>query len=204
MLKPERPIAILFKEIHEGSQPAFDELFLNYYNKLSAFAQQYIKQRERAEEITSELFVKLWLKRRDLAHIVNPEMYLYVSVKNASLNQLRSISKYNMFSADDKENMLSQNTDHLGWDMEKKELTLKLDQAVEALPQQRKIIFKLVKENGLKSKEVAQILGISTRTVENQMYKAVKTLADTITPYLGYNPQKTRFRKQLMYLLIFF
>jgi len=204
MLKPERPIAILFKEIHEGSQPAFDELFLNYYNKLSAFAQQYIKQRERAEEITSELFVKLWLKRRDLAHIVNPEMYLYVSVKNASLNQLRSISKYNMFSADDKENMLSQNTDHLGWDMEKKELTLKLDQAVEALPQQRKIIFKLVKENGLKSKEVAQILGISTRTVENQMYKAVKALADAITPYLGYNPQKTRFRKQLMYLLIFF
>ena len=204
MLKPERPIAILFKEIHEGSQPAFDELFLNYYNKLSAFAQQYIKQRERAEEITSELFVKLWLKRRDLAHIVNPEMYLYVSVKNASLNQLRSISKYNMFSADDKENMLSQNTDHLGWDMEKKELTLKLDQAVEALPQQRKIIFKLVKENGLKSKEVAQILGISTRTVENQMYKAVKALADAITPYLGYNPQKARFRKQLMYLLIFF
>jgi len=34
MLKPERPIAILFKEVHEGSQPAFDELFLNYYNRL--------------------------------------------------------------------------------------------------------------------------------------------------------------------------
>jgi RNA polymerase sigma-70 factor (ECF subfamily) len=204
MLKPERPIAILFKEIHEGSQPAFDELFLNYYNKLSAFAQQYIKQRERAEEITSELFVKLWLKRTDLAHIVNPEVYLYVSIKNASLNQLRSISKYNMHSVDDKESMPSQNTDHIEWGMERKELTLKLNEAVEALPQQRKIIFKLVKENGLKSREVAQILGISTRTVENQMYKAVKALADIITPYLGYNPQKTRFRKQMMSLLIFF
>jgi RNA polymerase sigma-70 factor (ECF subfamily) len=204
MLKPERPIAILFNEIHEGSQPAFDELFLNYYNKLSAFAQQYIKQRERAEEITSELFVKLWLKRTDLAHIVNPEVYLYVSIKNASLNQLRSISKYNMHSVDDKESMPSQNTDHIEWGMERKELTLKLNEAVEALPQQRKIIFKLVKENGLKSREVAQILGISTRTVENQMYKAVKALADIITPYLGYNPQKTRFRKQMMSLLIFF
>ena len=75
MLKPERPIAILFKEVHEGSQPAFDELFLNYYNKLVAFAQQYVKQRQRAEEITSDLFVKLWVKRRDLAHIINPEVY---------------------------------------------------------------------------------------------------------------------------------
>jgi RNA polymerase sigma-70 factor (family 1) len=202
MLKPERPIAILFKEVHEGSQPAFDELFLNYYNKLVAFAQQYVKQRQRAEEITSDLFVKLWVKRRDLAHIINPEVYLYVSIKNASLNQLRNISKYNIFSFDDKESMPSQSS--LEWGMERKELTLKLNQAIDALPQQRKIIFKLIKENGLKCREVAQILDISTRTVENQIYKTVRALADALTPYLGYNPQKSKFGKQMMYLLIFF
>jgi RNA polymerase sigma factor (sigma-70 family) len=92
----------------------------------------------------------------------------------------------------------------LEWGMERKELTLKLNQAIDALPQQRKIIFKLIKENGLKCREVAQILDISTRTVENQMYKTVRALADALTPYLGYNPQKSKFGKQMMYLLIFF
>ena len=204
MLKPERPIAILFKDIHEGSQPAFDELFLNYYNRLAAFALQYVKQREYAEEITSELFVKLWLKRSDLTHILNPEVYLYISVKNAALNHLRGINKYPILSVDDIKNNFSANTDNSESGLERKELAIKLSQAVEALPEQRRIIFKLIKENGLKSREVAQILNISVRTVENQMYKAVKSLADTLTPYLGYNPQKSKPGKQMISLLIFF
>ena len=203
MPKPERPITILFKEIYEGSQPAFDELFFNYYTRLTAFAQTYVKQWEYAEEITSELFVKLWLKRKELSGILNPQVYLYISIRNASLNQLRATRKYTIIPVDSEEPESLLGPGNSGSDLEKKELILKLNQAVEALPEQRKIIFKLVKENGLKCKEVAQILNISTRTVESQMYKAVKTLADALTPYLGYNPQKRISGKQMMSFLFF-
>ena len=70
--------------------------------------------------------------------------------------------------------------------------------AVEALPEQRRINYRLIKQDELKSKEVAQILNISVRTVENQMYKAVKSLADAISSYLGYHPQKRISKKQAL------
>ena len=73
-----------------------------------------------------------------------------------------------------------------------------LNGAVAALPEQRRLIFRLVKEQGLKSNAVAEILGISVRTVENQLYKAVKTLADSISAYLGYHPQAKTSRKQAL------
>jgi RNA polymerase sigma factor (sigma-70 family) len=119
------------------------------------------------------------------------------------LNQLRSFSKRTNIPVEEEKHQPSLNPHNSGSDLERKELALKLNKAVEALPEQRKIIFRLVKENGLKCREVAQILNISRRTVENQMFKAVKTLADALTPYLGYNPQKRISGKQMMSFLFF-
>ena len=82
-------IELLFLRIHDGDQAAFDELFKAYHPKLLAFATNYIKQLESAEEVTCELFVTLWIKRASLLKVNNPEVYLYVSVKNACLNLIR-------------------------------------------------------------------------------------------------------------------
>ena len=82
--------------------------------------------------------------------------------------------------------------------IEESELTKILDQAIAALPDQRRIIFKLVKEEGLKCKAVAEILDISVRTVENQLYKAVSILADAVSGYLGYHPQTKISKKQAL------
>lgn len=199
MQKPERSIVMLFKEIHEGMETAFNELFLTYYDRLVAFSVQYVKQQECAEEITSELFVKLWLRRNTLPDILNPEVYLYVAIKNASLNYLRGSKKNNGPLLDRiEEATVLPLGDYPGPELETKELTRKLDEAIAALPEQRRIIFRLIKEDGLKCREVARILNISVRTVENQMYKAVKNLADAISPYLGYHPQKKISKKQAL------
>lgn len=88
--------------------------------------------------------------------------------------------------------------------MDDRELARLLDLAITFLPEQRKIIFRLVKEQGLKSNAVAEILGISVRTVENQLYKAVKTLANSISGYLGYHPQAKISRKQIVSALSLF
>jgi len=207
MPKTQRPLTVIFQEIHQGDQIAFNELFLLYYDRLVVFAIQYVKQEAFAEEITSELFVKLWLKRDRLLQVSNPEVYLYVAVKNAALNHLRSLKKHQVLTDEAEGFAMESIPDGGDLVMERKELYNMLNRAVAALPEQRRIIFKLIKEDGLRCREVARILDLSTRTVESQMYKAVKTLADQLAPYLGYHPQKQFSRKQVfskLPLFIFF
>lgn len=194
-MSEKEKIKLLFQEIDLENREAFNDLFTTYYWRLVAFAKQYTKQLESAEEITAELFVKLWLKRSQLSAIQNPEIYLYVSVKNASLNFIRSKKRQIAVAMED-EAITEEGAGYYS-QLEDKELVKLLDAAVSSLPEQRKIIFKLIKEDGLKTSAVAQILGLSKRTVENQLYKAVKTLADKISDYLGYHPQAKTSKKQL-------
>lgn len=199
MLEKKEKILSLFSEIQNGNKLAFNELFLLYYARLLAFAKQYTKNQESAEEITSELFVKIWLKRTGLSSILNPEVYLFIAIKNACLNVIRSEKKrFMFFNEQSNDQLVEKIADEGGVKMEDKELKKLLDLAVNSLPDQRKIIFKLVKEDGLKAQEVASILGISVRTVENQLYKAIKTLAESISDYIGYHPQKKISRKQAL------
>lgn len=199
MLEKESKIISLFSKIQCGDQLAFNELFNHYYPKLIAFAQQYTKQLERAEEITSELFVKIWLKRQALDQVQNPEVYLYISIKNACLNLIRSDKRrINLLPEEDGKALAERMHGHALNTIEDKELLKLLDAAVSSLPEQRKLIFKLIKEDGLKPIAIAQILGISKRTVENQLYKAVKTLAEAISSYLGYHPQAKAAKKQAL------
>lgn len=201
MPKIEKRIVQLFNEIQSGNKTAFNELFNTHYNKLVAFAKQYTKQSESAEEITSELFVNLWLKRNTLGSVLNPEVYLYVSIKNACLNLLRSNKKSATLFLDDDKHAYQYEISDKQSTIDDKELLKLLDAAVASLPEQRRIIFKLIKEDSLKATAVAEILGLSKRTVENQLYKAVKTLADAISGYLGYHPQSKIGRNQAISLL---
>ncbi len=198
MQESKQQVINLFQQIHEGNRAAFNELFLLYYDRLIGFARQYTKQSENAEEIVSELFVKIWMKRDDLVNILNPEVYLFVSVKNAGLNLIRSNKKRKLLFPEEVEAAPEKIGSDNNTVIETKELSIFLDQAVNNLPEQRRIIFKLIKEEGLKSKQVAEILSISNRTVENQLYKAVKTLADVVSGYLGYHPQHQISKKQAL------
>ncbi len=191
-------IELLFKEIQNGNQVAFDELFMHYHDQLLSFAKQYVKQQETAEEITSELFVKIWLNRATLSKVLHPEVYLFVAVKNACLNLLRANKKrQQVFTETPDEPSLAAHIQHHNL-MEEKELFQLLNQAVAALPEQRRLVFKLIKEQGLKTAAVAELLGISKRTVENQLYKAIKTLAESISGYLGYHPQNKISKTQAL------
>ncbi|RZJ50357.1 MAG: RNA polymerase sigma-70 factor [Chryseobacterium sp.] len=193
MSEKEGKILSLFRAIEKGNKTAFDELFLLYHAKLISLARHYVNSQEDAEEITSEMFIKLWLKRENLSYVSHPEAYLFILVKNACLNHIRSEKKRKLiFSPSQTEDIANYHAVSNTCDPE---LFLLLDNAVAALPQQRKIIFKLIKEEGLKSKVVAEIMDISVRTVENQLYKAVKSLADTLSGYLGYHPQAKKREK---------
>jgi RNA polymerase sigma-70 factor (family 1) len=189
---------ILVNNICKNDKQAFNDLFLTYYEKLVQFAFHFLNKTEVAEDIVADIFSNIWMKPGKLSGVYNVEAYLYTSVKNACFDQLRREQK-NIQTVD----LLTENLSLSDLPMETKELKTLLKNAIAALPEQRRLVFVLVKEHGRKNVEVAEILGISVRTVENQLYKAVKTLANEISRYLGYNPQNPQRNQKGLHLFFF-
>jgi RNA polymerase sigma-70 factor (ECF subfamily) len=145
----------------------------------------YVHSREAAEEIVSDVFVKIWNRRAELEKITNLEVYLFVAVKNHSLNYLDQYSSLRI-SPINEETGIAELTNSVDPEktMEWKEILFRMDQEVSRLPDQCRRIFKLIKEEGFKYKDVAEILNISPRTVETQLFRAMKRLNEVIGPYM--------------------
>jgi len=164
----------------ENHDLAFKKLYLEFFPKLLTFATTYTKDRQEAEIITDDVFLKLWANRSNLSAIKNFRFYLFVSTKNACLNYLKKNGKFSFSSIEDCE------IDILGiaQSPEQKKISderlLQIKDAINELPPKCKIIFVLVKENGLKYNEVAELLNISVKTVETQMSLAFKKISNTL------------------------
>ena len=161
--------------IGAADTPSFNSLFRHYYTRLVRFAIQFVHTREAAEEIVSDIFVKVWEKRSTLHEVRNLEVYLYVAVKNGCINYCEKYSVVHL-QLDMYGEMEFHDTGNSQKNLEMKELMHRLHMAVEQLPEQCRLIFKMVKEDNLPFREVAEILHISPRTVETQIYRAVKKL----------------------------
>jgi len=160
----------------------------------------YVHQKEAAEEIVSDVFVKCWLNRKSLTGIHNMETYLFIAVKNQSLNYIKKHSHIYLVQIEDTNEIKFVNSFNPQEELEKKELLFKMQQSIEALPQQCRIIFKLIKEDGIKYKEVAEILNISPRTVQTQLFRAMKKLSVVLSGHL--NPARsTDSSEQLLTIL---
>jgi RNA polymerase sigma-70 factor (family 1) len=169
----------------DGDEKAFAELFRYFYDRLLHFCIQYVHTREAAEEIVSDVFVKIWNRRADLEEVINLEVYLFVAVKNHSLNYLEQYSSLRITPIND-DTGISELTNSVDPErtMEWKEILFRMDQEVSRLPDQCRRVFKLIKEEGFKYKDVAEILNISPRTVETQLFRAMKRLNEVVGPYM--------------------
>lgn len=179
-------------------QQAFEELYRQLFFKLYQFACSYVKNKENAEEVVNDVFLRLWQKRHTLDTISNLNVYLYVAVKNASLNFLRKSKIHAPLSLDD----LAVSHLHLTSNPEltliTNEFRARVREAVDQLPPRCKLIFKLVKEDNLSYKEVASILEISVKTVDAQLYLALKKLSAILLPlWKEYNPLSHRSPKKI-------
>jgi len=176
--KFSKPPSILLQQIACGDQAAFKEIYTCYYKSLFQFALSIVRTREAAEEIVQNVFVKIWQRRSDLPDIQNLRVYLYTATKNTSLNFLASKARQN----------ITEPFDHIPIELGGSVLTpeqilitaevdKKIQQAIEGLPPRCKMIFKLIREDALKYKEVAEILNITVNTIDVQMAIAVKRIA---------------------------
>jgi len=158
-------------------------LFNDHYSRLCAYAYNFLKEQEGSEEVVQEVFFKLWINRSDITIQTSMESYLYRSVRNASLNLIKHINireKYKEHNQHEIEYAEQLDKDPLN----ASELELKIRASIDLLPEQRKKIFILSRYEELKYKEIAEQLGISVKTVENQMGKALKFLRKELADYL--------------------
>lgn len=168
--------------IHDDGK-AFESLFYLLNTPLIKFSMMYVHQKEAAEEIVSDVFVKCWINRKSLTDVYNMDTYLFVAVKNQSLNYIKKYSHIHLIQIEDTNEVKFIKTFNPQEVLEKKELLFKMEQSIEALPQQCRIIFRLVKEDGIKYKEVAEILNISPRTVQTQLFRAMRKLSLVLSEY---------------------
>ena len=165
------------KGIAEGNEPSLASLYSLFSKRLHHFARIITRSQEMAEEIVEDVFVKLWSSRHRIQEIDNLTVYLYVAVKNRSLNAISQKANELIKAPFDD---LDIETGPIATDpynqLVTAELMKRMQQAVEKLPARCKMIFKLVREDGLKHREVAEILNISINTVDVQMAIAIKKI----------------------------
>ncbi len=161
-------------------QLAFKELFRRFHPGLQKFAFSICHSKEEAEEAVSDVFIRIWQKRKTIDHIQNLRLYLYIATRNYSLNYVRAHKQIESIQISD----LKMDIDSMAADPHQQLISAELQQqilkAINGLPAQCKVIFKLVKEDGLKQREVAELLHLQPKTVENQIAIAVRKIGQTL------------------------
>lgn len=178
MEKKGRGKFIRFKE--ELSQESFTDFFDCYFTKLNQFATTIVKSDLLGEEIVLDVFLKLWENRNTLDTINNIDTYLYVSVRNKSINVLKKENKFHFDILEDSHIQLADYNPSVESDLIEHEMFGALNEVVMQLPSKCKIIFKLIREDGLNRNEVAQVLNISVKTIDNQVAIAIKKIAEQL------------------------
>jgi len=180
-LENSEHIDSLCKKICQNSdQQAFKELYLVYFDKLYKFAFSILHSTEFAEEAVNDVFLNIWQKRKNLKTINNLTNYLYTSTKNTSFNYLSKFRKERNTSLDDvlvrfEVEELTPETAFFT-----AEVRSEIEQAINQLPPKTKLVFQMAKVEGLKYKEIAEILNISVNTIDNHVATAIKKLGHTL------------------------
>ncbi len=167
--------------VQHNDAVAYKQLFLFYHSPLIRFAFTFLRSKEAAEDVVSDVFLKIWTHRVALSNVQNFHLYLYVSTKNQCFNVLQAQKKAHFFSLDE----VAVELRSLQYDPEQLLMTAELfkhiQTAIQNLPPRCRLIFKLVKEDGLKYKEVAELLHLSQKTIEAQMGIALQKIAAAIS-----------------------
>jgi RNA polymerase sigma-70 factor (ECF subfamily) len=177
--KTTNPDAHLVLLLRQDNLKAFDQLYFKYHKKLYYFAKGYLKSNEKAEGLVQEVFIRIWTNRHKIDEEQSFNAFIYSVAYHAILNIFRKearerkyINQYRLFR-----DLKSNNT---SLDVEYNNLKELANDVIEKLPQKRKVVFKLSREEGLSNQEIAEKLGISKKTVENQIHSALKFIKEEL------------------------
>ncbi len=167
----------LIKRISQSEdQIAFRELFTFYYPRLLNFAQYLLESKYASDIVISSVFTELWKRRKKLVGITGFDNYLLKATKNACLNYLRDDRRLRYENIGAHECKLTKSIESPEDKFISNEMRAEIIRAIDSLPPKCRQIFELVREDGFKYREVAELLEISEKTVENQMGRAYSKL----------------------------
>ena len=183
-LKAGKPdlVALWSRICLDDDSQAFEQLYRFLFTRLLKFAVYYTNDKPVSEDLVAEVFVKAWENRAESTHVLNPESYFFTSVKNQSLKYLTKNNSRKHVDLDDLEDDVAITYLSPQQLMETKELHLQLDVAINSLAPQAATVFRMIKESGMKYKEVADLLNISPRTVQTQLFRAIAKLRLILQP----------------------
>lgn len=173
----------LIARLKAGDEAAAEELFCSFYGSLCRFAHRRISSRQDVEDIVENVFEQLWINRGNLDPAQSVKSYLFKAVLNKCIDFLRQSNR--KFVAFDEENHDAISSSDPAHDTMHSELSLSVNKAIQDLPPRCREVFALSRQHGLTHTEIAEVLGISQKTVENQIGRAIKILRKTLKHFLG-------------------
>lgn len=163
-------------------KPLFEQLFKAHFAPLCNFAVQYVQDADSAKDIAQKVFINLWENRGNIDPQKSIQSYLFASVKNRCLNFIRDQKRYRSQVLDIEIadiDIAFEEDDQAYSDLEKK-----ISEALQALPEKCRQVFEMSRFQNKKYKDIAAELGISEKTVEAHMSKALKTLKEQLKDYV--------------------
>lgn len=169
--------------LQSSNELVFEALFRFYYQRLCNYANTLLKDADESEEAVQQFFARLWEKRESFDVKLSVKSYLYKSVHNACLNKIKQNQmKQAHLEHESKLEPVSKSSTEQALVI--KELEKQIALAIESLPEQCRLIFKLSRFEELKYAEIAGQLNLSVKTVENQMGKALRVMREKLSAYL--------------------
>jgi RNA polymerase sigma-70 factor (ECF subfamily) len=172
-----------FEALAAGDITAFEMYFKTLYQPLCSYAYTFLQDKEEAEEIVQATFLSIWEKRQALNIKTSAKSYLYAMVRNACLNVIKH-EKIKQKYVGEEMALADQGYESVSQTISSNELENRIHHAMEKLPEQCRLVFKLSRFEELKYSEIAEQLEISVKTVENHMGKALKIMREQLKDYL--------------------
>lgn len=163
----------ILHELAKNNEEPLEELFNYYYPRLFNFSKSILKIEDGIDDSLQEVFVKIWQNRKNITSSATFNSYIFTITKNLLLNELRR--QLNSENLKEQVKKLSVSPEYsLSEQIEYNDLKTKVDQIIGELPERQKEIFKLSRNEGLSHKEIAEKLGINTKTVEYHIGLAIR------------------------------
>lgn len=172
----------LLLALHNGDEKAMEILFRQHYQRLCNYANTLLNDMDESEEVVQQLFVQLWEKRETMEINTSIQSYLFRAARNTALNKIKHMKVRQQHA--EEVTALSGQSEYASETVMQNELQKQILLAIESLPEQCRLVFKLSRFEELKYAEIAEQLGISVKTVENHMGKALKIMREKLKDYL--------------------
>lgn len=172
-----------WQAIRNGDEKAFELVFKSHYGSLCNFAKSFLGDMDDAEEVVQQVFYQLWTKREGIDITSTLKSYLFKAVHNSSLNKIKQ-GKVRQLYSDHVKATASEEVHSTTQLLQGKELEVIINNAIDELPEQCGAVFRMSRFGNMKYQEIADELGISVKTVENHMGKALKLMREKLKDYL--------------------